>query len=154
DPEEARGRCGAADHGLAGGPLRAPRAGQEPGPPQRHLQLLPPPGHVARAVSGAEAAMPTARSGFVGLGMVGGGLAPHPAQHGYAVTGHDVSPERGEAAAAAGVSLAPSPGQAAAGADVVMSSLPHPAAVRQAYLGPDGVVAAARPAAVLVDMST
>jgi len=81
-------------------------------------------------------------------------MAGHLVKNGYAVTGYDISAERAEAAARAGVTRAASPAEAARSADVVMSSLPHPAAVRAAYLGPDGVLSRVRAGAVLVDLST
>jgi 3-hydroxyisobutyrate dehydrogenase-like beta-hydroxyacid dehydrogenase len=96
----------------------------------------------------------TERIGFIGLGAMGGAMAGHLVKNGYVVTGYDVSAERAEAAARAGVGRAASAVAAAEGADVVMSSLPHPAAVRATYLGPDGVVARARAGALLVDLST
>jgi 3-hydroxyisobutyrate dehydrogenase-like beta-hydroxyacid dehydrogenase len=96
----------------------------------------------------------TERIGFIGLGAMGGAMAGHLVKNGYVVTGYDVSAERAEAAARAGVGRAASAVAAAEGADVVMSSLPHPAAVRATYLGPDGVVARARAGAVLIDLST
>jgi 3-hydroxyisobutyrate dehydrogenase len=92
--------------------------------------------------------------GFVGLGAMGGAMAGHLVKCGYAVTGYDVSGERAEAAARAGVVRAASPAEAARAADVVLSSLPNPGAVREAYLGSGGIVAAARPGATLVDLST
>jgi 3-hydroxyisobutyrate dehydrogenase len=70
------------------------------------------------------------------------------------VAGFDVNRERVEAAALAGVAPAATPAEAAQAADLVMSSLPHPAAVREAYLGADGVLSRARPGTVLVDLST
>jgi 3-hydroxyisobutyrate dehydrogenase len=85
---------------------------------------------------------------------MGGAMAGHLAKNGYAVTGYDVNPARAEAAARGGVARAASPAEAAQGADVVMSSLPTPAAVRAAYLGPDGVLTRAGAGAVLVDLST
>jgi 3-hydroxyisobutyrate dehydrogenase len=94
------------------------------------------------------------RIGFVGLGAMGGAIAGYLVKSGYAVAGYDVSAERAEAAALAGVTRAATPGEAAQAAEVVMSSLPHPAAVRQAYLGPDGVLSGARPGTTLVDLST
>jgi 3-hydroxyisobutyrate dehydrogenase len=98
--------------------------------------------------------MTTERIGFIGLGAMGGAMAGHLVRSGYAVTGFDVSAERGEAAVRAGVTRAASAAEAAEGADVVMSSLPHPAAVRATYLGSDGVLSRARAGAVLVDLST
>jgi 3-hydroxyisobutyrate dehydrogenase len=98
--------------------------------------------------------MTATRIGFIGLGAMGGAMAGHLAKNGYAVTGYDVNPARAEAAARGGVARAASPAEAAQGADVVMSSLPTPAAVRAAYLGPDGVLTRAGAGAVLVDLST
>jgi 3-hydroxyisobutyrate dehydrogenase-like beta-hydroxyacid dehydrogenase len=98
--------------------------------------------------------MTTPRIGFVGLGAMGGAMARRLVKSGYAVAGYDISAERAEAAALAGVTRAATPGEAAQSADVVMSSLPHPVAVRQAYLGPHGVLAGARVATTLVDLST
>jgi 3-hydroxyisobutyrate dehydrogenase len=94
------------------------------------------------------------RIGFVGLGAMGGAMAGYLVKSGYAVTGYDVSASRAEAAALAGVTRAASPAEAARAADVVLSSLPHPAAVREAYLGRDGVLAGARAGTTLVDLST
>ena len=94
------------------------------------------------------------RIGFVGLGTMGGPMARRLVASGYEVAGHDPSADRARLAAAAGVTPAASPAEAAKAADVVLSSLPDPAAVRQAYLGPDGVLSTARPGTVLVDMST
>jgi len=95
-----------------------------------------------------------AKIGFVGMGTMGGPMARRLASSGFAVRGFDVSAERAKQAAAAGVTLATGPAEAARDADVVMSSLPDPAAVRRAYLGPDGVLSTIRPDATLIDLST
>jgi 3-hydroxyisobutyrate dehydrogenase len=50
--------------------------------------------------------------------------------------------------------MAAGPAEAARDADVVMSSLPDPAAVRRAYLGPDGVLSTIKAGATLIDLST
>lgn len=92
--------------------------------------------------------------GFVGMGTMGGPMARRLASSGFAVRGFDVSAERAKQAAAAGVTLATSPAEAARDADVVMSSLPDPAAVRRAYLGPDGVLSTIKAGAILIDLST
>jgi 3-hydroxyisobutyrate dehydrogenase-like beta-hydroxyacid dehydrogenase len=98
--------------------------------------------------------MTAPRIGFVGLGAMGGAMAGHLVKSGYTVTGYDVSAERVEAAVRAGVVRAASPAAAAGAAEIVLSSLPHPAAVRDAYLGADGVLAGAGPGTTLVDLST
>ena len=92
--------------------------------------------------------------GFVGLGAMGGAMAGRLVKSGYAVAGYDVSAARAEAAEHAGVTRAATPAAAAQVADVVLSSLPHPAAVREAYLGPHGVLSSARAGTTLVDLST
>jgi 3-hydroxyisobutyrate dehydrogenase-like beta-hydroxyacid dehydrogenase len=84
--------------------------------------------------------MTAPRIGFVGLGAMGGAMAGYLVKSGYTVTGYDVTAERVEAAVGA--------------AEIVLSSLPHPAAVRDAYLGADGVLAGAGPGTTLVDLST
>jgi 3-hydroxyisobutyrate dehydrogenase len=94
------------------------------------------------------------RIGFIGLGAMGGAMAGRLVKSGCAVTGFDVSAERAERAARTGVTVAATPAAAAQSADVVMSSLPHPRAVREAYLGEQGVVGAAASGAILVDLST
>jgi 3-hydroxyisobutyrate dehydrogenase len=92
--------------------------------------------------------------GFLGMGAMGGPMARRLVQSGFSVLGYDVSAARAEAAAKDGVTVARSPSAAAETADVVLSSLPNPAAVRAAYLGPDGAVSVLRRGAILVDMST
>jgi 3-hydroxyisobutyrate dehydrogenase-like beta-hydroxyacid dehydrogenase len=98
--------------------------------------------------------MTKARIGFLGLGAMGGAMAGRLVQRGFAVLGYDVSEARTAAAVATGVAGAKSAAAAAEGADVVLSSLPNPVAVRAAYLGPNGAVAAARAGSILVDVST
>lgn len=94
------------------------------------------------------------RIGFLGLGAMGGAMARRLVQNGFTVVGYDPSQARAGAAAKDGVSVVKSPAAAAEAADVVLSSVPNPPAVRAAYLGADGAVAAARPGTVLVDLST
>ena len=98
--------------------------------------------------------MTNARIGFLGMGAMGGPMARRLAQRGFIVSGHDIDTTRQAEAATAGVSLATSPAVAVEAADIVLSSLPNPAAVRDAYLGANGAVAALRRGVILVDMST
>jgi len=96
----------------------------------------------------------TPRIGFVGLGMMGGQMAKRLVEQGYGVAGYDVDAERAARAEQSGIGRAKSPAAAAEGADVVLSSLPDPAALRRAYLGPDGVLSATRSGMTLIDLST
>ena len=95
-----------------------------------------------------------ARIGFIGLGAMGGNMARRLAGLGFTIAGYDISEANAKRSAEAGVKIVQSPAAAADGADFVLSSLPDPAAIRQAYLGPDGVLARVRPGMVLIDLST
>ena len=53
-----------------------------------------------------------------------------------------------------GATWADSPREAAAGADVVITIVGFPADVREVYLGPEGVLAGARPGTLAIDMTT
>jgi 3-hydroxyisobutyrate dehydrogenase len=94
------------------------------------------------------------RIGFVGLGTMGGPMARRLAACGHAVTGYDLDAGRARRAQEGGIALAASAAGAAGAAEIVLSSLPSAAAVRDAYLGPDGVLSKARPGNALVDVST
>ncbi len=98
--------------------------------------------------------MPKPRIGFLGLGAMGGAMARRLVQSGFTVVGYDVSDARAAAATREGVTVAKSPAAVADGAEVMLSSLPNPRAVRAAYLGDNGAVAAARAGTILVDLST
>jgi len=98
--------------------------------------------------------MATPAIGFLGLGMMGGNMARRLVSSGYAVTGYDIDATRMKQASDAGVKTATSPARVAEAADVILSSLTDPAAVRRAYLGDEGAVAAARNGTTLIDLST
>ena len=95
-----------------------------------------------------------ARIGFVGLGAMGGNMARRLAGLGFTVTGYDPSAANAKRSGDAGVKLVESPAAAADGADFVLSSVPDPAAIRQSYLGPDGVLTRVRKGMILIDLST
>lgn len=90
----------------------------------------------------------------VGLGNLGGGLARRLVAAGYAPLGYDLDPQAREVAAGRGVSVRSSLADAVRDADVVLTSLPNDSAVREAWLGSDGLVAAAKSGACLVELST
>jgi len=94
------------------------------------------------------------RIGFVGLGAMGGNMARRLAGLGFAVAGYDIADANARRAGDGGVKIVDSPAAAADGADVVLSSVPDPAAIRSAYLGPDGVMTRVRPGMILIDLST
>ena len=98
--------------------------------------------------------MSTPRIAFLGLGLMGGGMARRLLGAGFAVTVFNRNPARAEPLAAAGALVAGSPREAAAGAEVVFSMVADDAASRAIWLGPDGAIAGAARGAVLVECST
>ena len=92
--------------------------------------------------------------GFIGLGMMGGGMAKNLLKSGYALDVFDVDQTKMNAFQALGATLAKSPKEVAAKNSVVLSSLPDPATVKKVYLGPDGAIEGASAGSILVDLST
>lgn len=88
----------------------------------------------------------------IGLGNMGLPMASTLIGKGVAVHGFDLSAERRDLAAKAGVAVAASLG--AAFAPVTILSLPHAPAVRAVIEGPDGFLARAPKDAIVVDTST
>ena len=98
--------------------------------------------------------MSTPRIAFLGLGLMGGGMARRLLGAGFSVTVFNRNPARAEPLVAAGARVAGSPREAAAGAEVVFSMVADDAASRAIWLGPDGAIAGAARGAVLVECST
>lgn len=98
--------------------------------------------------------MSSPRIAFLGLGLMGGGMARRLLGAGFSVTVFNRTPARAEPLAAAGARVAGSPREAAAGAEVVFSMVADDAASRAMWLGPDGAIAGAARGAVLVECST
>ena len=92
--------------------------------------------------------------GFIGLGNMGAPMAANLVKAQHHVTGFDVVAAPKAALAERGGHQAASAIEAAGAGDVVVTMLPAGPQVRQVYLGPDGVIARARPGALLIDCST
>lgn len=92
--------------------------------------------------------------GLVGVGLLGHAVAGRLLGAGHQVVGHDIVPERVEALVALGGKGARSVREVTASAGMVCTLLPSLAAVEQAVLGPDGVLAGLRLDGVVVQMST
>src|SRR5215471_4667305 len=92
--------------------------------------------------------------GFIGLGNMGLPMARNLLKAGHRLQAFDVTPKAVEAAVGAGGGKAGDVAAAAAGADLVITMLPAGGQVREVYLGPAGVLAAARPGTLLIDCST
>lgn len=98
--------------------------------------------------------MNTPRVAFLGLGIMGGGMARRLLGAGLSVTAFNRSPDKTAALAAAGARRASTPREAAKDADVILCMVADDSASRAMWLGADGALAGARPGAILVDCST
>ena len=96
----------------------------------------------------------TVRIGFIGTGVMGRSMACHLLAAGHALAVHTRTRARASDVLAAGGAWADSAGAAAANADFVITMVGFPSDVRAVYFGPNGILAHARPGAVLIDMTT
>src|SRR5690348_3715879 len=92
--------------------------------------------------------------GFIGLGNMGLPMARNLLKAGHQLQAFDVTPKAVEEAAAAGAGKSADVTAAAAGADLIITMLPAGEHVRDVYLAPAGIIAAARPGTLLIDCST
>lgn len=92
--------------------------------------------------------------GFVGLGNMGGAMVEAILKGGYRVSVYDIDAAAASALEPLGAGEAPGPRSLAAQADVILTSLPDARAVRDVYLGEEGLISGARPGTVLVELST
>lgn len=93
--------------------------------------------------------------GFVGLGLMGGGMVKSLRRAGFPVAAYDLKTQLIQAAVANdGATAGTSPKDVAARSEVVLSSLPDPAAVEAAALGPDGIIEGIRPGSTYIDLSS
>jgi 3-hydroxyisobutyrate dehydrogenase len=92
--------------------------------------------------------------GFIGLGNMGAPMAANLLKAGHQVTGYDIVASARDALVQKGGRAAASAAEAAAAGEIVITMLPAGPQVRDVYLGPDGVIARAKPNALLIDCST
>jgi 3-hydroxyisobutyrate dehydrogenase len=93
-----------------------------------------------------------ARIAFIGLGHMGGGMAPNLAKAGHEVRAFDLVSEAVEQAAGAGCKAAASAADAVKDADVVITMLPAAKHVRAVF--ENDVAPNAKPGTLLIDCST
>jgi len=92
--------------------------------------------------------------GFVGTGVMGASMAGHLMAAGCSLRVHNRTRERAQSLIDAGAVWCDTPALVAQGADAVITIVGYPADVEQVYLGPDGLVQAAEPGTLLIDMTT
>ncbi len=92
--------------------------------------------------------------GFIGLGIMGGGMVGRLLDHGFAVTVWNRTAAKAAPLVARGARLAASPAEATATANVVVLIIRDDASVRDVLLGSGAALAAARPGATFINMTT
>lgn len=92
--------------------------------------------------------------GFIGLGIMGRPMAKNLLKAGFTVTAYNRSRPSLDDVVAAGAQRAASPREVAEKSDVVITIVTDSPDVESVLLGPDGVIEAARPGLVVIDMST
>lgn len=94
------------------------------------------------------------RVAFIGTGVMGRSMAGHLLAAGHAVVVHTRTRARAEELLGRGASWASDPAGAAEGADAAISMVGLPEDVRAVHLGERGTLAARRPPALVIDMTT
>jgi 2-hydroxy-3-oxopropionate reductase len=92
--------------------------------------------------------------GFIGLGVMGAGMARRLIGGGYAVTVHTRTPARAAPFEELGAAVAATPRELAGRSRVVLLSLPETADVEQVLFGDSGLAAGLQPGACVIDTST
>jgi len=92
--------------------------------------------------------------GFIGIGAMGNRIAGRLLKSGFPVTVFDRNADKANALAAYGATVAHSIAQLASETDAVLSCLANDEAVRNVYMGPQGVLEHIRPGSMIIEMST
>jgi len=95
-----------------------------------------------------------AELGYVGLGVMGGGIARRLLDAGHTVTGWNRTREKAQPLIDAGMAWGETPREVAERSEIVFTMVTNTAAVKAVTEGPDGILAGLSPGKVYVDMST
>jgi 2-hydroxy-3-oxopropionate reductase len=96
----------------------------------------------------------TERVGFIGLGIMGRGMAANLLTAGFDLTVWNRTASRADELVAAGAKLAGSPAELAAACDVICCCVSDTPDVKEVLLGEQGAIAGLREGALVIDMST
>lgn len=94
------------------------------------------------------------RVGFIGLGIMGRGMAANILRAGFPLTVWNRTAERTASLATAGAHVAASPADLAATSDIIITCVSDTPDVQQLILGEQGVAHGARAGSLVIDMST
>lgn len=94
------------------------------------------------------------RIGFIGLGIMGRGMATNLLRAGFALTVWNRTASRMDDLVATGATAAASPAVVAAGSDIIITCVSDTPDVLAVTLGEGGIIHGARPGSLVIDMST
>jgi len=92
--------------------------------------------------------------GFIGTGIMGAPMAHNLLKAGYEVAVHNRTKAKADHLIAGGAAWADSPADVAKDSNIVITCLPDTPDVEQVLLGQKGVIEAAKPGLICIDMST
>jgi 4-hydroxybutyrate dehydrogenase/sulfolactaldehyde 3-reductase len=92
--------------------------------------------------------------GFIGLGRMGRPMAANLARKGFSLVVHDINPEPIRVLEELGARAGNGAAGVAQASDIVVTMLPASPEVEATVLGTDGILANAKPGAIIMDMST
>jgi len=95
-----------------------------------------------------------AEVGYVGLGVMGGGVAKRLLDAGHTVTGWNRTQEKAQWLLDEGMEWGDTPREVAERSEFVFTMVTNTAAVKAVTEGPDGILAGLQPGKVYIDMST
>jgi 3-hydroxyisobutyrate dehydrogenase len=98
--------------------------------------------------------MSSPRIAFLGLGLMGGGMAKRLLDAGFPLSVYNRSQEKTKSLAAAGAHVAGSPREAADSAEIIISMVADDHAARSLWLGENGALAGAASGTICVESST
>ncbi|WP_139230785.1 NAD(P)-dependent oxidoreductase [Paenibacillus catalpae] len=92
--------------------------------------------------------------GFIGLGVMGNGMAANLLRSGYEVTVYNRTAGKAGELIQCGAKEAVSPADAVRESEIVITMISNDAAIREVYFGDNGIFGAVRPGTILIDSST
>jgi 3-hydroxyisobutyrate dehydrogenase len=94
------------------------------------------------------------RIGWIGTGVMGRWMCQHIMNKGYSASVYNRSVDKAQPLVDLGAKLLATPRAVAEQSDVVFAIVGFPSDVREVFLGPQGVLAGAKPGTIMVDMTT
>lgn len=92
--------------------------------------------------------------GFIGIGVMGNSMASHLLAAGHKLHVYTRTASKAAALIQAGAKAFSSPAELAAGCDAIITMVGYPSDVEEVYFGPKGLLGAAAPGTLLIDMTT